>query len=322
VVGIGVTVIALALAGCAAPTTGVPVSTPPSSAPAPASATTATNVAATQAFGDAPSVDPCSIVDVAALGATAGTPDSLDSCPIMVKLSDGRQTLVSVGPLEARGQQSTRYVGTLFDGMSLYQEPEPSAGNCTDYIAFTDEYFLAIEAGPADGGEQVCPATDTVAKGVATRIANGAIRHRTFPSGSIGSLDPCGLVPGSVLSSAGMAATPPQEYPEHHECDWFAPASGNQTDGVSLDFIVGTQPTASDPNTDTSTMVAGRPTVLNSGGSTPGCFASAALRPFDAGGPGIFEIAQVVVSMPSGTADQACQAAATIAAAVWPQLPA
>lgn len=317
----GVAVVVLAVAGCGAPATFEPLPVS-SSAPAPTSSSLSGGVSAVRAFGDAPTVDPCSIVDAAAVGAKQAPPDALDSCPVTVTLADGRQTLVSVGPLEARNQPTARFVTGLSDGMSLYQQSQPPSGSCTDYISFTDAYLLDVAATEENGtGDQVCPAVDTVAQGVATLIAHGAIRHRIFAANSVGPIDPCGLVPVSVLTSAGVDVGTPTEFPEHHECDWFAPDTTGQNEGVSLDFILGSQPAASDPTTDTSTMIAGRPTVLSSGGSTPGCFADTAVHPFDGGGADLFEIAQVVVSLPGSTASQACQVATTVANTAWPQLP-
>lgn len=315
----GVAVIAMAVAGCGAPARFEPLPGPVSSAPEPSPSG---GVSAARAFGNAPTVDPCSIVDVAAAGAKQAPPDALDSCPVTVTLPDGKQTLVSVGPLEARNQPTARFVTGLSGGMSLYQQSQPPSGSCTDYISFTDAYFLDVAATEENGtADQVCPAADTVAKGTATLIASGKVRHRTFAANSVGPIDPCGLVPVSVLTSAGVNAGTPTEFPEHHECDWFAPDTTGQNEAVSLDFILGNRPAAGDPATDTSTMIAGRPTVLSSGGSTPGCFADTALHPFAGGGADIFEIAQIVVSLPGSTASQACQVATTVATTAWPRLP-
>lgn len=232
-----------------------------------------------------------------------------------------RQTLVSVGPLEARNQPTARFVTGLSGGMSLYQQSQPPSGNRTDYISFTDAYFLDVAATEENGaGDQACPAADSVTKGAATLIANGAIRHRIFAASSVGPIDPCGLVPVSVLTSVGVDVGTPTEFPEHHECDWFAPDTAGQNEAASLDFILGDQPAATDPTTDTSTMIAGRPTILSSGGSTPGRFADTAVHPFD-GAADVFEIAQVVVSLPGRTASQACQVVTTVADTAWPRLP-
>jgi hypothetical protein len=225
-------------------------------------------VLAAQAFGDAPTVDPCSAVDLRelapALHGFLEPADALDDCPVGVTLADGTATDVHVGPLEDRDggtDSELTSVADLAGGLTLYRATDQSVGYCVDYVGFTDGEALYVGASPSDTDSKAntCPAADALARNAATDIAEGGVTHRGYPAQSVGSVDPCGLLPASVLTSGGIADASPNEYPEAHECDWY---SEQTLDSVSIQFLVGPRPSVYDPSVDSAVRIAGRPTVV------------------------------------------------------------
>lgn len=299
----------LAITGCSEPVQNHSANSTATSSSAPPP-----QIYATTAFGDARTVDPCSIVDVAAFDGTLLTPDALDTCQVSAKLPDGTATQVDIGPLARRGQSNTRTERLLPDGMAVLQDGQPGGGYCGDYIAFADEYVLDVTANPNPHGKNVCPIADAVATSVATRITQGAIRHRTYPPGSVGLVDPCGLIPNNTLTAAGLINPSATHYLEQHECDWFSP--NNITPTVELHFIVVARSSLS---SDASTHIAGRPTSIDPGDQS--CFADTELNTYGENG-NLVEAAEIwVEDKNGGTAEAICNTAETLAAAVWPRLP-
>lgn len=278
---------------------------------------------AAKAFGDATTVDPCSVVDVAKLPASLHpTLDAedlpFDTCEVDLRLPGGKESQISVGPLEQGAGHSGRTVGVLTDGMALYEDAEPPQGYCGTQLVFVDSYVLDMEAGPVTGSPSACAIAELAGRDVAATLVAGGLRHRGYPSGSLGSIDPCGLSPVGALTAAGLPDAEATEFPEQHECSWTT--SNLSVDSVSLAFLASQTPVVADPSTDRVVSIAGRSTLLSDDQADQVCYLDTAVRPY-AGGHGLREIAELTVTTEGGDTALACHLARTVGAALWAKLP-
>jgi hypothetical protein len=281
-------------------------------------------------FGDATTVDPCSVVDIgtvpAALHAALAPADGLDDCPVSATLADGTAVDVYVGPLETGDDKldaDPRGLSSLQRGMKLYEAVDNTPGSCDDYLKFQDDYWLLVNAITSDPNSKAdtCPASEALVKNAATQIAAGAIRHRTYPNGSVGKLDPCTLVSNNTLTGVGLADAPPLEYPEQHECSWIS------NDGhyvLRVQFVVGQEPSVQDSATQSAVVLSGRKTVVTQyqeSSSASACWAQTGLNKYGSS-PDLVEIAMVEMRNGDNNMANACDRAQVAAAtAVWPLLP-
>lgn len=288
-------------------------------------------VSGATAFGDAATVDPCSIVDVdtvpASFHASLEPADALDDCPVAMTLADGTAVDVYVGPLETgddKQDASPRGLSALGRSMTLYEAVGDNAGSCDDYLKFVDDYWLFVDAITSDQNSKAdpCPASEALVKNVAARIGAGAIKHRTYPNGSVGKLDPCTLVSDNTLSGVGIADAGPLEYPEAHQCVWFS-NDGNYW--LRVQFIIGHQPSVEDPTTQSAVVLAGRKSIVTqyeNTSSTSGCWVQTGLNRYGDSSSDLVEIAMVAMHNGDTNMTNACQRAQVAAAtAVWPLLP-
>lgn len=313
----------LAVAGCDVQVKGAAVADPVAMSP----------VSVEQAFGNADTVDPCSVVDVNALprdlDGSLETADSLDDCPVSVTLSDGTKIDVRVGPLETQDEESDsslKPVATLTRGMTLYTSTDNAPGLCDEYLGFSDANALLIDATTSDPSSKAdaCPAAEAVGRNAATQIAAGGIKHITFPGNSAGRIDPCNLVVSDTLASAGIANAVASEYPEMHECFWGPGLADSTGNSMYLEFVVGEEPSILDPTTDTSSTIAGRPTVDTKfavSSTSAWCDVETGLRTYGDPSDDLVEIALIEMHVGDGNTAHACTMANKIAASVWPQLP-
>ncbi len=327
---LGAVTAVLLLAGCASTVRGTAVADPAAVRAAD------TPLTVRSVFGDASTLDPCSVVDTNAAqnvreAQPDSEPDALDDCAVDVTENDGTRAYVLVGPLESnrdRIPEQVRTVAKLPRGL-VVQQATNHDGFCDAYVTFADGDTLLIDANPYGSDDQsgnLCPAAVSLAQNAATRITAGTIKHRTYPQGSVGPSDPCAMVPSDALASAGIADPDPLEYPEKHECAWVSKTNEDAPE-VDLLFAAGQPAAVNDPKTDSTTTVAGRQTIVSmlAQSGTVGCFLSANLNPYTAADyQGSFvEIAQLVIKNDNGsTPAEACTAGKTVAAALWPKLPA
>lgn len=314
----------LLVAGCAVPMDG-------SAQVDPAVMRSLEPISGATAFGDATTVDPCSVVDVdsvpASLHASLESADALDDCPVSVTLADGTAVDVYVGPLETgddRSDADPRGLSSLGRSMTLYEAVDNTPGNCDDYLKFQDDYWLFVNAIASDPNSKAdtCPASEALVKNAAARISAGSIKHVTFANGSVGKLDPCTLVSNNTLSGVGLAGAVPLAYPEAHQCEWFS------NDGkyvLHVQFLVGQVPSVVDPTTQTAVVLSGRKTIVTQdqqSATDSTCWAQTGLNKYGDGSSGLVELAMVVMDDGDNDMTTACNRAQVAAAtAVWPLLP-
>ncbi|HEX3649769.1 MAG TPA: hypothetical protein VHV49_15195 [Pseudonocardiaceae bacterium] len=333
-------VVLLGVAGCASAIRGVAEAVPgakASSSSPRSSAVSQGPINAGTAFGKASTVDPCSIVDVTSVHGVSSarrvTADALDDCPVFVTQKNGATAYVTVGPLETSDDMTGAPVDdvtTLPDGM-IVQVGKPDAGDyCDAYVIFPDGFDLHVAANPstADSHANVCASAVAMAENAGDRIDAGAIRHRTYPRGSVGEVDPCGLIGADALAAAGVSGISTFAYPEGHECYW-ASGSDISLPTAQLDFVVGAKPTILDPSTDSSAVIAGRASVISlytQPDTDSICWINTGLNAYTDGrtgsSGGLVEIAEIGVDTVKGSKVNPCTAAKAVATAIWPKLPA
>lgn len=325
---LSLTAVLLLLTGCAVAENG-------SAVPDPAALRVLTP---SQVFGDAHTVDPCSLLNVDTLRAadataTIGAGEALDACAVRLRKQDGTTTNVTVGPLQTRQDLRGQPGGPYRDdpvgrGMTVLIPVSDVTGFCGAYLSFRDGERLTVQAIASDVDNQpnVCPAAQAVAENVAAQLRAGHVRHVTFPQGSAGELDPCALVPATSVAAAGLSDVPPLEYPQRHECEWIRGSVPNET-SVNVFFLVGPKPTKALSGA-TVASIAGRQTVVSPlplGNTVELCTAETGLNPYTYGSiddRSQVEVADVTVRRPQGATFDPCAVARTVAAAMWPQLPA
>ncbi len=317
------------LAGCDVITGGVPQADPA------ALRLVNTPIDGQVAFGDAHTVDPCSLVDIrhmagVSLASVLG-PDALDDCDFRVTQLAGLTDEVVVGPLlqdeDTSDEADVHRVATLPGGMYIEVDQPDSDQECDATLVFPDDYELPVAAVPSDtsaGDAGVCDTAVLVARNAADQVENAKIDHLVYPAGSAGPVDPCRLIDKTTLASAGLAGLTPTEYPEHHDCQWTGDEDAPQ---LHVFFAVGDPPTVEGPE-DKVVTIAGRHSVSAMDSPSSGkslCTVGTGLHHVvfaDAqSGSDVVEIAVVSVDVLDQDKVDACHAAQTLAAVVWPQLP-
>lgn len=326
----------LVVAGCASTVQGVAIPAPGALPAAHGSSTPNTPIDTQKTFGDATTVDPCSLVDTATVhGVTSArqeSADALDDCPVLVTQKDGSKAYVTVGPLENSDDMTgapVDTVTTLPDGMIVQVGKPDSADYCDAYVIFPDDLDLHVSSSPstADSHANVCAAAVAMAENAGSQIGAGAVRHRTYTQGSVGKIDPCGLIDQTQLSTAGISEISTFAYPEAHECYWASDSDINLPT-AQLDFVVGEQPTILDPTTDSKATIAKRQSIVSlytQADSDSICWINTGLNPYTdhdtSAAAGLVEIAEVGVDTVKGSKVNPCTAAKAVAAAIWPKLP-
>lgn len=280
---------------------------------------------ANAAFGDLTTIDPCSLVDAAALpkdlNATTRQPQSLDYCELKIDVA-GDTAYADIGELVSSTGEHLTDAEQVAGGITLYPDTL-SYGSCAAYLSFTGNpmYLMSeVSAESGDGSDALCTASQEIAKNAASAIADQRVAHvATVPGKSLRRVDPCGLVDASVLGPAGLGA--PVTYPAKHQCVWNA-AADDLSEYAQLLFLVGPQPEPEDGAT--STAIAGRESVVQAtdAAGSGECQIDTGGIPFGARQQGLVEIAEVFVYASGQTGDATCQLGTAIASAAWPKLPA
>ena len=322
--------LALALvSACATAIGGSPVPAPgaadgrPSGTPNPRP----TEPTALTLLGELATIDPCSLTDTAAFSAfgtaTVTAPDSLDDCRLEIRTPELVTFYVgSLDRIEALPDINAKKSITRPGGLKIV-DYATDPNYCNQLLVFVDGVTLSVNASRYDGPEpKLCEMVHAGMDQVLEVLVRHAVRHRDFAANSLGSLDPCRLVPAAALASIpGIGAAAPRTYPAGHGCAWTAPDNSAR---VRVMFTAGPPPKPSGAGSNES-PIAGRASVLSptpEAGNYAFCGAQTGHIPLPVKGlSGLVEIAAVFVRMPKGQVDAACRAATEVAGAVWPKLP-
>ena len=273
-------------------------------------------------FGDVTTVDPCSLIDTAALPASLHASrqplNSLDECTLTIDAA-GTPANAYVGELLSSTGKNLTGGQAVAGGLTLYPDP-PGDLTCFAYLHFpVHPVYLTVlvsTSNNAPAAQSWCTAAQDIAKNVATVVAKHPAGHLTgVAPNSFSRINACGTVDGSVLAAAGLAA--PITFPARHQCLWHKQddASG---ESAQLVFAVGPLPQPGPGGT--STTIDGRPSVVqpraDSGYGT--CTIETGGSAFGPAAQHRVELAHLYVFGPDSTT--ACQLATTMANAAWPKL--
>jgi hypothetical protein len=324
-------VLAVALtAGCATTISGTAV---PGSGGAPAKtsgpSTKPQEPTAADSLGDLTTIDPCSLTDPGVFDgfgtAKLGVPDSLHDCLVEIKTSAKSPVTLYVGGLDrterypdAAGKKSKDLPGGL-----RVVDYESEATRCEQLLIFPDDITMSVYAALDDGEEpRLCDMVTAGMDKAVEVVRDRGVTHYVFPSGSLGSIDPCAVVPPEATEPApGLGSAKPESWPARHSCFW-ASADGNTR--IRVNFLIG-RPIEANGRGSREVSIAGRTTVVYQtpvSGDGVFCSAETSHIPFAVKGQsGLVEAANLFVRLPEGQMDAACKAAEEVATAVWPKLP-
>jgi hypothetical protein len=268
---------------------------------------------AAELIGDANALDPCALLDPAALSqfGTAETPaqESYDYCWLKLPMS-GASVAVRFGLLEHGQPAQAREVEPV--GLLRVFEQSPVPDRCARYVVFGDNVTMAVSADTADSPgvtvSQLCSVTEKAANVIAATISGRRVVHRAYPGTSFGPLDACKAAVTSLGQVPGLAAAQVSSYPAHHQCRW-----GSATvPSLTVRYVLASPSGAANVRHET---IDGKPSgvyTVDIGGPTL-CVAEVK------GDNG--ELAQVIVRMAPGDAEVACRAVQVVAGEVWSKLP-
>jgi eukaryotic-like serine/threonine-protein kinase len=272
------------------------------------------------AIGDPRTVDPCALVDPAALGRAAGggpvrlVPDLGPPAACTVDVPGPGGDLVLVATLEPVATTVTageeRRVGPL-----LVRRVPPRPGVCTRAVVTTEGVQVALDAVvPAGSGAGPCPVADAATDGAVAALSRGTPLPRRAvddPPGALTGIDACG-----VLTRADLAAVPGLDPARvvpgvaGWSCRWGSGEGGGAVVTVDVTRRRAVAPTEE---------VADRGATVTPG---PGsCTTALVHRALTApgGGPRV-ELLEVTV-FGGGPAAGLCDGSRTLAAATGPRLP-
>ncbi|GLY65279.1 hypothetical protein [Amycolatopsis taiwanensis] len=326
--------VALVLAGC---TTTIMGSASPNQAVARQIQEERTPLTASAVFGDLTTIDYCSMFDAQA-AKDAGVTDvsepvsSYDDCYVEGKLR-GLKIDVELGFLD-KDQQANRMkdpVKTLPHGLVAKRDLTSRYGSCGNYLSFSDGVDLDIYSYLEDGQEgssaaetgisqSLCSLDSALLDGVVTAVTQKKVAHLTFAPGSLGTVDPCTLIPDSlvreqaaVLHERTGVALPREANPSKHRCRW---ANTDRALRAALWFYIDKAPAATPPAT--TETIGNRSSIVNA--SPPDyCQIDTVLGPAPGAKNGAVSVAQIYVSL--GGLEDACPVARAMANQAWPQLP-
>ena len=168
-------------------------------------------------IGDARTVDPCGLVDPAALAPAAGggdarvVPDLGSPAACTVDVAGARGDVVLVATLEPVATTVTasaeQRVGPL-----LVRRVPPRPGLCTRTVVTTEGVQVALDAlVPAGSGADPCPVADAATDGAVAALQRGTTLPRRVtddPPGALTGVDACAvLAPGDLAVVPGLDPT-------------------------------------------------------------------------------------------------------------------
>lgn len=270
----------------------------------------------TDLLGTANTLDPCSLLDPAAL-AQFGAPqrpeqESYDYCWLKLPLG-GTTVAVRFGLLEhVRGEVQAKEIEPV--GALRVFEENPAKDRCARYILFSDDVTMIVSAdtydSPGASVPQLCSITEKTTTTIAENVAAKKVRHFTFPASSLGRVDPCKVVTVSLAQVPGLPTGEVISYPGQHQCRWGLA----MVPSLTVRFVLGTPSTAPEVKQET---IAGRQTSVYPVNVAGRSLCVAELKH----GTGR-ELAQVLVRLPADNTEAACAALRIVAAEAWRKLPA
>ncbi|WAL63840.1 hypothetical protein ORV05_22955 [Amycolatopsis cynarae] len=276
-----------------------------------------------QALGDLTTIDYCSLVDLgeaSGAGATHIGPvvSSPNKCIAFTTVS-GRATAIVVGQLAGKKADPDRAPDVTADkldqGLRIQIAEYGSDKACRRYLTFADGTHLMVDVGFTDNDSgtvdqraALCTVEKAVFAGLVTDITARKATHLTFPANSLGTVDPCPLLPDPHVLPGGLAEDLEIiPVPSHHRCTWLDLV--HRTD-VEFSFDYGRLPTG------TKTTIAGLPSVTEPHTLSCKITTDVGASPV----PRLHQLASLYVRVPDRGSD-ACAAAMTLATAAWPKLP-
>ncbi|RSM82809.1 DUF3558 domain-containing protein [Kibdelosporangium aridum] len=270
---------------------------------------------AAELIGNAGALDPCSLLDPAALAqfgaAEKPAQEAYDYC--WLKLPVGSATVaVRFGLLERiRGELQAKEIEPV--GTLRVFEENPVKDRCARYIMFSDNVTMAVSADtydtPGANVPQLCSIAEKATTTVAENVAARRMKHVDYPPASLARMDACKAVTVSLPQVPGLPAGEVISYPGGHQCRW----GQAMVPSLTLRFVLDEPSTAPEVKVES---IAGLQTSVYSAeinGRTL-CVAEAKH------GTGR-ELAQVIVRLPPNNAEPACAAARSVAAEAWRKLP-
>lgn len=280
-------------------------------------------------LGDPSTVDPCSVFDAAALREfgrvrRAGTV-SLNYCLLHVRTDGGQLLQLAGGELHRvdAGRFVAEHPSRARAGLRIVRDP-PVTGHCARQIVFSDGIAMRVNVDLLSGDPPVklCSIAGAGARAAADAISAGEVEHRSFPKGSLTTLDPCTLLGReTIVEIPGLEHARPKGEPTGHKCQWGG--GSIRRPSVELIHTAGRPPKRLDA-TSVEERIAGRRTVLDIIGDDPStglCSAETGHIPFGDPGAGQVEVAMLVVFLPGSDGIRACEFARGLAERAWPRLP-
>lgn len=299
-------------------------------------------------LGDLTTLDPCSLVNTSSYqGRAIAFPDYFSSCYVFVTLASSGQTIDLTVYYSGTGDvhqiDQNQFTVTKQGALTVAVQPHPvSTGQCQGNVYYTDTNEIGMTTS-ADSGtssspsaSDLCQVVTTAAADVVAAINGKTFKHLSYPSGSMGRVDVCGLLAASSVKSVvgGLGTT--NTYPGGHSCYW-----GNWNNTSQPNVFFGTALYTGPEKTNTpgltqqtmdgrQTLVVPSGSTVSSTGSVMTCRADTAVHtwpswpgvmtPTSTGSTKIIEYATLEAAV-SGTQDQACQAAVRLATMAWSRLP-
>lgn len=315
--------VAIAAVACAVPVAGSPVAAPPAAGATGRALPNPDRIAAADALGDPRTWDPCTVVDPERLtgfgNAIFGVPRSLDYCAVDVSTDKGT-ALVRVGRLDKVSVlRQEDYKSVDRQGGLRVVSVGVLNGACVRLLVFDDGIALAVESEAEQAGQPVdmCGVADAVMEQVIDAVTHGRAGSFEYPAGSFGMVDACSLVtPEMVAHVPGLAGAEPQPSVSGHRCVW---SHGPIAPRLVLNFVLGNQPR------DVPEKIAGRDTTFYDDyiedEDYSVCDATGLHIPFPHETIPRYELALLIVFLPSAQGAAACDAARAVVGELWPKLP-
>ena len=286
---------------------------------------------ATSLLGDTTTLDPCSLVPSDLPGPTV--PYNVAGCMTYVTIPNGALWVTVYFGLSADLSRVTSGA-TRHGALTVVDRPGESASSCERDIFYDPHDAIAVTAQPDSGvtvdSATLCQHADTVTSQVIGVLDQHAVAHLSWPAGSLGSIDMCGLLtPAQVQAATGATDGTTMPTDGKHACNWGT--FGSPVVTAYGNVMLGPDPmTPSDGGTQTT--IAGRLTVVDpvAGQSQSSCSVATLvdsgpwpgrITQTDSGSSQVTQYAMLRTMM-TGSAQQACQAAQQLAADAWPRLPA
>jgi hypothetical protein len=296
------------------------------SASAPALDASALPARGRTALGDLRTIDPCSLVDLAAFAgigdAAYGDPQSMDYCVVVVQAPQG-QTEVHLGEIVT---VDSAKVGA--GGSPQVVKGAPGQPTCSDQVAFTDGLGLVADAvppGTTGATQQTCAVADAALAGAITAIGAHKVSHRTYPARSFGPVDPCTVLTAAAVAKRlpALAHTKAVSAPARHQCDFGARTA--TTTYAALVLGAAYQRFDGGPTSTTMTVGSHQVVIIPTfpTGRATECTGYGPHIPYPSkSGSAAMEMAELHVSLPDGAPEaKACQDVAALAKSVFALLP-